>query len=135
MSSGLRGATQLAYNRTNEFHRSRLGCENSPRGVMRNAILLLTGLLLWNQSALATWSVIAVDRASGRVVIASSTCTGNADDFLKDIQAVVVPGKGVAACQAGVDTATHQNQTLVFDELQRGTDPARIIELLSQDPG
>jgi hypothetical protein len=46
-----------------------------------------------------------------------------------------VPGKGVAACQAGVDSATHQNQTLVFDELQRGTDPARIIEMLSEDPG
>jgi len=46
----------------------------------------------------------------------------------------VVPGKGVAACQAGVD-GTHQNQTIVFEELQRGTDPARIIEILSQDPG
>lgn len=86
-------------------------------------------------SAFATWSVVAVDRAIGRVVISSSTCTGNTDDFLKDVQAVVVPGKGVAACQAGVDSATHQNQTLVFEELQRGTDPARIIEILSQDPG
>ena len=85
--------------------------------------------------AFATWSVIAVDRNTGRVVISSSTCTGTTDDFLKDVQAVVVPGKGVAACQAGVDGATHQNQTLVFEELQRGTDPARIIELLSQDPG
>src|SRR5947209_8023521 len=46
-----------------------------------------------------------------------------------------ISGKGVAACQAGVDSATHQNQTLVFEELQRGTDPARIIEMLSQDPG
>jgi hypothetical protein len=79
--------------------------------------------------------VIAVDRGTGRVVIASSTCTGATDDFLKDVQAVVVPGKGVAACQAGVDSATHQNQTLVFEELQRGTDPGRIIEMLSQDPG
>jgi hypothetical protein len=69
------------------------------------------------------------------VVISSSTCTGNSDDFLKDVQAVVVPGKGVAACQANVDSATHQNQTLVFEELQRGTDPVRIIEMLSQDPG
>jgi hypothetical protein len=92
-------------------------------------------LLLCGTSAFATWSVVAVDRASGRVVISSSTCTGSTDDFLKDVQAVVVPGKGVAACQAGVDSATHQNQTLVFEELQRGTDPARIIELLSQDPG
>ncbi len=49
------------------------------------------------------------------------------------VQAVVVPGKGVAACQAGVD-GTHANQMLVFAELQKGTDPARIVELLSQDP-
>lgn len=92
-------------------------------------------LLAWELSAFATWSVVAVDKGTGRVVISSSTCTGTTDDFLKDVQAVVVPGKGVAACQAGVDSATHQNQTLVFEELQRGTDPSRIIELLSQDPG
>src|SRR5215471_2751876 len=102
---------------------------------MRRTILLLISSIFIQGSALATWSVIAVDRSTGRVVIASSTCTGSTDDFLKDVQAVVVPGKGVAACQAGVDQATHQNQTLVFEELQRGTDPARIIELLSQDPG
>src|SRR5579872_5283457 len=102
---------------------------------MRNSVFLLVWLLAVPIPALATWSVVAVDRSTGRVVISSSTCTGTTDDFLKDVQAVVVPGKGVAACQAGVDSATHQNQTLVFDELQRGTDPARIIEMLSQDPG
>src|SRR3984885_6662537 len=100
---------------------------------MRRVVLLLPFLFVLENSAFATWSVIAVDRTSGRVVIASSTCTGSTDDFLKDIQAVVVPGKGVAACQAGVDNL-HQNQTLVFEELQRGTDPARIVEILSQDP-
>jgi uncharacterized Ntn-hydrolase superfamily protein len=47
--------------------------------------------------------------------------------------AVVVPGKGVAACQAATD-GTHQNQTIVFEELQKGTDPRQIIDLLSQDP-
>src|SRR5690348_12526303 len=99
---------------------------------MRKAILL-AGFFALESCAFATWSVIAVDRSTRRVVIASSTCTGNTDDFLKDIQAVVVPGKGVAACQAGVD-GSHQNQTLVFSELARGTDPARIVELLSQDP-
>src|SRR5579863_3342394 len=99
---------------------------------MRSLFILL---FAFEMSAFATWSVVAVDRSTGRVVISSSTCTGTTDDFLKDVQAVVVPGKGVAACQAGVDSATHQNQTLVFDELQRGTDPARIIEMLSEDPG
>ena len=83
--------------------------------------------------AFATWSVIAVDRSTGRVVIASATCVDRDDEFLKGVQAVVVPGKGVAACQAGVDN-THQNQMLVFQELQKGTDPKTIIELLSKDP-
>src|SRR5262249_38627981 len=69
----------------------------------------------------------------GRVVIASATCVNGDDDFLKGVQAVVVPGKGVAACQAAVDN-THQNQMLVFQELQKGTDPKQIIELLSKDP-
>ena len=102
---------------------------------MKKGLLLLSSMIAIAAPAFATWSVIAVDRATGRVVISSSTCTGTTDDFLKDVQAVVVPGKGVAACQAGVDSATHQNQTLVFDELQRGTEPTRIIEMLSQDPG
>ncbi|MCC6245014.1 MAG: DUF1028 domain-containing protein [Gemmatimonadaceae bacterium] len=84
-------------------------------------------------TAHATWSVIAVDLATGRVVIASATCVNNNDAFLMGIQAVVVPGKGVAACQAGVD-GTHANQMLVYNELKKGTDPARIIELLSLDP-
>ena len=101
---------------------------------MRKTGAILVLLFSLETAAFATWSVVAVDRATGRVVISSSTCTGTTDDFLKDIQAVVVPGKGVAACQAGVD-GTHQNQTLVFEELQKGTDPSRIIELLSQDPG
>src|SRR5262245_9722861 len=101
---------------------------------MRRLILFLSLILGLQTSAFATWSVIAVDRATGRVVISSATCTGNTDDFLKDVQAVVVPGIGVAACQAGVD-GSHQNQTLVFQELKKGTDPKKIIELLAQDPG
>ena len=81
----------------------------------------------------ATWSVIAVDMATGRIVIASATCVNQNDMFLMGVQAVVVPGVGVAACQAGVD-GTHANQMLVFHELRKGTDPKRIIELLSADP-
>ena len=50
-----------------------------------------------------------------------------------DLQAVIVPGVGVAACQAGADN-THQNQMTVFEELRKGTDPAKIIEILHTDP-
>jgi hypothetical protein len=101
---------------------------------MRRAVAIGFFLsLLLPSAAYATWSVIAVDLATGRVVIASATCVNRDDAFLMGVQAVVVPGKGVAACQASVD-GTHANQMLVFAELQKGTDPARIIELLSQDP-
>lgn len=101
--------------------------------VMRRLGVLFALLFALPAPALATWSVIAVDRATGRVVIASATCVDQNDEFLKGVQAVVVPGKGVAACQAAVD-GTHQNQLLVYQELQKGTDPKAIVEMLSQDP-
>lgn len=100
---------------------------------MRKLFAFVALLLAVPSSAFATWSVVAVDRETGRVVIASATCVNGDDMFLPGVQAVVVPGKGVAACQAAVDR-THQNQLLVFQELQKGTDPAAIIEMLSKDP-
>ena len=96
-------------------------------------------VLAWQLSAEATWSVIALDRQSKVVVIASATCVPQqalerfpAKD-LRDVQAIVVPGKGVAAAQAAVDR-TRANQNLIFQELQKGTDPARILEMLRSDP-
>src|SRR5688572_5060437 len=89
--------------------------------------------------AFATWSVIAVDQKTREVAIASATCVPQAAfagfpaKGLMDVQAIVVPGKGVAAAQAGVDR-TRKNQQLVFDEIARGTDPARILDMLKQDP-
>src|SRR6188472_746420 len=100
---------------------------------MRRVCVLAAALLAWPAAAWATWSVVAVDRSTGRVVIASATCVDRDDQFLPGVQAVVVPGKGVAACQASVDS-THTNQMLVFKEVQKGTDPKAIIELLSADP-
>jgi hypothetical protein len=100
---------------------------------MRRVLPFLVALLALPASAFATWSVVAVDRSTGRIVIASATCVNGDDMFLPGVQAVVVPGKGVAACQAAVD-GSHQNQMLVFRELQKGTDPKTIIEMLGADP-
>jgi hypothetical protein len=102
--------------------------------LMRNTLFSALALaLLSPATASATWSVIAVDMATGRIVIASATCVNRDAEFLKNIQAVIVPGKGIAACQAAVD-GTHTNQMLVYNELMKGTDPARIIEMLAADP-
>jgi len=87
----------------------------------------------------ATWSVIAVDARTGRIVIASATCVAQARLLafpargLMDVQAIVVPGIGVAAAQAGVDR-TRANQTLVYEQLKAGTDPRLILDMLRADP-
>src|SRR6059036_2383355 len=109
---------------------------------MKRALLALCMVLATHSSAWATWSVIAIDKETGQVIVASATCVAQAGfprrqplpaRDLMDLQAVIVPGVGVAACQAGADN-THQNQLTVFEELKKGTDPAKIIEILHMDP-
>jgi uncharacterized Ntn-hydrolase superfamily protein len=108
--------------------------------IMRFWIGALTLVVLgYAQHARATWSVIAVDQRTGEVVIASATCVSQErllkfpSKGLMDIQAIVVPGKGVAAAQAGVDRS-RANQQLIYRELQKGTDPQAIMRLLHDDP-
>ena len=100
---------------------------------MRRAFLLLAVLACLESSASATWSVIAVDRSTRRVVMAAASCVDTTDDRMKDAIAVVVPGVGIATCQAAAD-GSGRNQTLVFEELKKGTEPRQIIEMLSADP-
>lgn len=100
--------------------------------MLKRAVATLALCLLLPSIASATWSIVAVDRGTRRVVIASATCLNSNDQFLKGAQAVIVPGKGVAACQALIDN-THRNQMLVFQELEKGTDPEKIIAMLSED--
>lgn len=108
-------------------------------GSWSRVALLLFCLAVTPQAASATWSIIAVDRATGRVVISSATCVSQAGLLgfpslgLMDVQAIIVPGVGVAAAQAGVDR-TRSNQMLVFNEMKKGTHPSAIIQLLMEDP-
>src|SRR5215510_8229754 len=106
---------------------------------MKKTFLALVLLNILSSQAMATWSVIAVDRKTGQVAIASATCVpqqafaGFPAKGLKDVQAIIIPGVGVAAAQANVDR-TRKLQSLIATELKRKTDPARIVELLkSQD--
>jgi uncharacterized Ntn-hydrolase superfamily protein len=109
---------------------------------MKRLALTVFLVLAGHSPAFATWSVIALDAKTGQVIIASATCVRqagfperkpNGARDLMDVQAVIVPGVGVAACQAGVDN-TRQNQMLVYNELKKGTPPADIIEMLKKDP-
>lgn len=100
---------------------------------MRQLLLTLAMTALLPATAAATWSIIAIDLNTGRIVISSATCAATGPHQLKLLQAVVVPGVGVAAAQAGVDR-THANQRLIFEQLQAGTAPHEIIRLLEADP-
>lgn len=101
------------------------------------AALALMALVAMPAPAHATWSIIAVDRDTGLVVIASATCVTaeglRSRGGLMSIQAVVVPGVGVAAAQAAVD-GTRANQMLIYEEMRKGTDPDAILAMLSEDP-
>jgi uncharacterized Ntn-hydrolase superfamily protein len=109
------------------------------RTAVAGPLLLALALGLRPTPASATWSVIAVDARTGRVVVASATCVAQERlrNFpakgLMDIQAIVVPGVAVAAAQAGVDR-TRANQTLIYEQLREGTDPRLILDMLMQDP-
>ena len=98
----------------------------------RLLIALATAALVLPSPVSGTWSIIAIDRATGRIVISSATCAATRPNQLKQLQAIVLPGVGVAAAQAGVDR-THENQKLIYAELQRGTAPDAIIGMLQAD--
>jgi uncharacterized Ntn-hydrolase superfamily protein len=108
--------------------------------LLKRLIPALAFILVSHSMAFATWSILAVDTATGQIIVASATCLRQsvfprigAKD-LRDIQAVVVPGKGAAVCQASIET-TRKNQQTVLAEIGKGTDPVRILELLkAQDP-
>jgi uncharacterized Ntn-hydrolase superfamily protein len=105
---------------------------------MRRIAAAILFVLLTSVRAFATWSVVALDQNSGAIVVASATCVPQSaflrrpSTGLRDIQAIVAPGIGAAAAQAAVDN-TRANQRLIYDELTRGTDPQKILEMLQQD--
>ena len=98
----------------------------------RILIALAMAALVLPSPVSATWSIIAIDRATGRMAISSATCAATRPNQLKQLQAIVIPGVGVAAAQAGVDR-THENQKLIYAQMQRGTAPEAIIGMLQAD--
>ena len=104
----------------------------------RLTLLTIVALATTPLSARATWSIVAVDTKTGRLVLATATCVsqtlfaGTPFGGLMDIQGVVVPGYGVAAAQSASDP-TRRNQALIEQELRKGTHPSVILQMLMTD--
>lgn len=75
-------------------------------------------------SSLGTWSIVAVDPATGDVGVAAATCL----DLHIDTIAALVPGKGAAAVQARVSVP---NRNTVYQLLQEGNSAEDIIQRVS----
>lgn len=84
---------------------------------------------LWLSSpALATWSIVALNKVTGEVCVASATCIdGNFP--LKRYLPVVVVDKGAAAAQSFIDTGAF-NRKRIWNHLHAGADPQSILDLL-----
>lgn len=79
-------------------------------------------------SALATWSVVVVNRVTGEVCIASATCLSNFN--LEAFLPVVVVGEGAGAAQSFIDSSG-TNRLKIRDGLAEGWKPQRILDLLA----
>lgn len=69
---------------------------------------------------MTTWSVVAVDPATGDVGVAVSSCVPTFGDAV----AALVPGKGAAATQAGFDV---RNRNRVYEAIQEGLLAEEVI--------
>jgi MYXO-CTERM domain-containing protein len=94
----------------------------SPRAA---ALLTAFGLAAWAPPAGATWSLVAVDPATGEVGAAAATC-GKMVWFIAE----VVPGRGAVVAQA--DTLL-DGRDLGAEGLAAGLTPAEILDELT-DP-
>lgn len=69
---------------------------------------------------MTTWSVVAVDPATGGVGVAVASCVETFGDGV----AALVPGRGAAATQAGFDI---DNRNRVFEAIQEGLRAEEVI--------
>ncbi len=101
-------------------------CLRSVAPLFRCLAALLTALLA-TSSAPATWSINLTDDTTGETAAGTVTCLNNFD--LLAIVPVIVVGKGSAAVQSAGDFAGVR-RPIIFDELEAGTDPAVILDIL-----
>jgi uncharacterized Ntn-hydrolase superfamily protein len=88
------------------------------------SVVTVISFLLTSSLLAGTWSIVAVDPATGDVGVAAATCL----DLHIDAIAALVPGKGAAAVQARLSVP---NRNVVYRLLQEGNSAEDIIQRVS----
>ena len=94
----------------------------------RRALVLWLSAAVLSAPALATWSIVVVNRATGEVGVASATCLVNLK--LRRLLAVLAVGRGAGAAQSLIDNSG-ANRRVIWDGFHAGTVPERILDLLA----
>lgn len=89
--------------------------------MFRNLLPALLAVALLAAPLRATWSILVVNTRTGEMVIASATCVDNSD--LLNWTPVVLPGVGIAVCQAA---SPNELKVLIHDRMLLGHSPERI---------
>jgi uncharacterized protein DUF1028 len=89
--------------------------------VIRKLLPALLAVALLTAPLRATWSILVINTRTGEMVIASATCVDNSD--LLNWTPVVLPGIGIAVCQAASPT---ELKVLIHDRMLLGHSPERI---------
>lgn len=98
---------------------------------LRALVAFVFGLALLTSPALATWSIILINLATGEVAVAIATCLTGFD--LKPNTIVIVPGYGAAAAQSFVGPLSLRE--LIRARLLAGDTASQILGALSSaDP-
>ncbi len=81
----------------------------------------------------ATWSIVAVNLATGEVAVASATCIPG--DDIRAAVPILVVGRGAGAAQYAVDPLA-RNRRIMFDGFSNGETPRMIFdEIRANGPG
>ena len=99
---------------------------------LRNATLALGAASLLAAPASATWSIVAVDLATGEVVVATATCLQDFD--LQDGVPVITVGLGAAATQ-GLIHPFGANKQIIFNGFQTGMTPQAMLDEIEATDG
>ncbi len=95
---------------------------------MRNRLLaLLLALVLLTSQALATWSIVVVNRRTGEVCVASATCIENFN--LRNGIGVIASEVGCGATQSLATSAATRLE--IHDLMLEGVPPQEILDIIS----
>ncbi len=98
----------------------------------RRFFLVLLALLAWSPSASATWSIVAVNKRTGEVCIASATCIPRVD--LTEWTPVILVGRGGGVTQSVLDDGS--NKLRILEGFLAGDSPQAILtRIRAEDPG